>query len=161
MNKDGEFQLSDSIILRIESEADKYPIRKAAVKSALRYAQAEHGWISKDIVGAVAGILDLEPIEVFEVATFYDMFYTSPVGRHPIRVCTNVSCLLRGSTGIVDRLREDLAVEFGETSFDGRFTLLEAECLGACSGAPMMLIDDDYHQDLEPDQLGSILKPYQ
>ena len=105
--------------------------------------------------------MNLEPIEVFEVATFYIMFYTSPVGRHPIRVCTNISCLLRGSTGIVDRLREDLAVEFGETSFDGRFTLLEAECLGACSGAPMMIIDDDYHENLQPDQLGSILEPYQ
>ena len=161
MNKDGEFQLSDSVILKIESEADKYPSRKAAVKSALRYAQAEHGWISKDIVRAVARILDLEPIEVFEVATFYDMFYTSPVGRHPIRVCTNVSCLLRGSTGIVNRLREDLAVDFGETSSDGRFTLLEAECLGACSGAPMMIIDDDYHEDLQPDLLDSILESYQ
>ncbi len=89
------------------------------------------------------------------------MFYTSPVGRHPIRVCTNVSCLLRGSTGIVNRLREDLAVDFGETSSDGRFTLLEAECLGACSGAPMMIIDDDYHEDLQPDQLDNILESYQ
>jgi NADH-quinone oxidoreductase subunit E len=161
LNKGGDFQLPDSIILKIESEADKYPIRKAAVKSALRYAQTEHGWISKDIIGAVAIILNLEPIEVFEVATFYDMFYTSPIGRHPIRVCTNVSCLLRGSTGIVNRLREDLAVDVGETSSDGRFTLLEAECLGACSGAPMMIVDDDYHEDLQPDQLDSILDSYQ
>ena len=161
MNKGGDFQLSDSIILKIESEADKYPFRRAAVKSALRYAQTEHGWISKDIIGAVGRILNLEPIEVFEVATFYDMFYTSPVGRHPIRVCTNVSCLLRGSTGIVNRLRKDLAVDFGETSSDGRFTLLEAECLGACSGAPMMIVDHDYHEDLQPDQLGSILDSYQ
>lgn len=161
MSGEGEFQLSDSVILKVESEADKYPIRRAAVKSALRYAQAEHGWISEDIVRAVAGILDLEPIEVSEIATFYDMFYTSPVGRHPIRVCTNVSCLLRGSAGIVNRLREDLAVDFGETSADGRFTLLEAECLGACGGAPMMVVDDDYHEDLQPDQLHSILEPYQ
>ena len=130
MNEDSEFRLSDSVILKIESEADKYPVRKAAVKSALRYAQAEHGWISQDIVAVLARLLNLEPIEVFEVATFYDMFYTSPVGRHPIRVCTNISCLLRGSTGITNRLREDLAIDFGETSSDGRFTLLEAECLG-------------------------------
>jgi NADH-quinone oxidoreductase subunit E len=73
LNKGGDFQLSDSIILKIESEADKYPFRRAAVKSALRYAQTEHGWISKDIIGAVGRILNLEPIEVFEVATFYDM----------------------------------------------------------------------------------------
>ena len=161
MNEDSEFRLSDSVILKIESEADKYPARKAAVKSALRYAQAEHGWISKDIVAALARLLDLEPIEVFEVATFYDMFYTSPVGRHPIRVCTNVSCLLRGSTGIANRLREDLAIDFGETSSDGRFTLLEAECLGACGGAPMMIIGDDYHEDLRLENLGSILESYQ
>ena len=100
--------LSTSLIEKVEKEATKYPTRRAAVKSALRYAQAEHGWITEDVVKAVASLLALRPIEVFEVATFYDMFYTQPVGKYPIRVCTNVSCLLRGSGKIINALCEQL-----------------------------------------------------
>jgi len=152
--------LSPSVLEKIEVEALKYPVRRAAVKSALRYAQAEQGWVNDDVVRAVAQVLNLEPIEVFEVATFYDMFYTQPVGRHPIRVCTNVSCLLRGAGVVVDALCKTLAVGVGETSADGRFTILEAECLGACGGAPMMSVGNDYHENLEPEKLESILEQY-
>ena len=152
--------LSASLIEKVEKEATKYPTRRAAVKSALRYAQAEHGWISEEVVKAVASLLALRPIEVFEVATFYDMFYTQPVGQHPIRVCTNVSCLLRGSGKIIDALCEQLNVELGETTPDGRFTVLEAECLGACGGAPMMAVGNDYHEDLTPETINQNLELY-
>jgi NADH-quinone oxidoreductase E subunit len=111
-------------------------------------------------VKAVASLLALRPIEVFEVATFYDMFYTQPVGKHPIRVCTNVSCLLRGSGKIIDALCEQLNVELGETTPDGQFTVLEAECLGACGGAPMMAVGNDYHEDLTPETINKNLEPY-
>ena len=152
--------LSESVIQKIEAEAGKYPTRRAAVKSALRYAQAEHGWINEDVVAAVAVVLNLERIEVFEVATFYDMFYTSPVGRFPVRVCTNVSCLLRGADNIMDSLCERLEVRAGGTTADGRFTVFTAECLGACGGAPMMAVGDDYHEDLTPEGLDAILERY-
>ncbi len=152
--------LPEAIIQKIEAEAGKYPTRRAAVKSALRYAQAELGWISEDVVKSVAEVLDLERIEVFEVATFYDMFYTRPVGRFPVRVCTNVSCLLRGADDIMNSLCQRLGVEAGETTADGRFTVFPAECLGACGGAPMMAVGDDYHEDLEAGGLDEILERY-
>lgn len=152
--------LPETIIRKIEAETGKYPTRRAAVKSALRYAQAEFGWISEDVVKAVAEVLGLERIEVFEVATFYDMFYTRPVGRFPVRVCTNVSCLLRGADGIMESLCQNLGVEAGETTADGRFTVFAAECLGACGGAPMMAVGDDYHEDLKADELDKILERY-
>ena len=160
MTADSDGILSQSIIQKIEVEAAKYPFRRAAVKSALRYAQAEHGWINEAVVGAVAEVLNLERIEVFEVATFYDMFYTRPVGRFPVRVCTNISCLLRGADDIMDSLCERLGVEAGATTPDGRFTVFPAECLGACGGAPMMLVGDDYHEDLTTEGLDAILERY-
>ena len=108
----------------------------------------------------LAEVLGLERIEVFEVATFYDMFYTRPVGKFPVRVCTNVSCLLRGADGLMESLCQRLGVEEGETTADGRFTVFAAECLGACGGAPMMSVGDDYHEDLKADELDKILERY-
>ena len=137
--------LTEAIIQKIEAEAGKYPTRRAAVKSALRYAQAEFGWISEDVVKAVAEVLGLERIEVFEVATFYDMFELKPIGRHKIGLCTNISCQLRGVDAISKRFKERLGVDFGGTTDDGLFTLKEFECLGACTRAPMCLIDETYH----------------
>lgn len=150
--------LSDALRAKIEKETTKYPVRRAAVKSALRYAQEEHGWISDDVVKAVAEFLELEPIQVYEVATFYDHFDTEPVGRHRIQVCTSVSCMLRGSNEIVDHLKQRLGIGFDETTADGRVSLRESECLAACGGAPMMMVDDDYHEDLTPERVDAILK---
>ena len=154
---DYAFSLSQDLIDKIEKEAAKYPSRRAAVKSALRYCQDQVGWISDEVVRAVSSHLGLQPIEVYEVATFYDMFYTEPVGKYQIRVCTNVSCMLRGAEVIVDSLKEKLEIEIGETSSDGRFTLLEAECLGACGGAPMLICNNQYYENLTVDQLDSLL----
>jgi NADH-quinone oxidoreductase subunit E len=152
------YRLSKSAKEKIEKEASKYPSRRAAVKSALRYCQEEAGWISKEIVNAVAEFLGITPIEVYEVATFYDMFYTEPGGRHRIRVCTNVSCMLRGSETIVKHLQDRLGIELGETSSDGRITLLEAECLGACGGAPMLICGHQYFENLTIEKLDSLLE---
>lgn len=160
MSQSSKNCLSSDILHKIESEIQKYPSPRAAVKSALRYAQEEAGWITEDIINGVAQILEMKPIEVYEVASFYDMFYTKPVGRHPIRVCTNVSCLLRGSKKIMSSLCKHLDVGVGETTSDDRFTLLEAECLGACGGAPMMIVDNDYHENLTPENIALILELY-
>ena len=93
----------------------------------------------------------------FEVATFYDMFYTKPVGRHRIRVCTNVSCMLRGSTDVLNHLKEKLGVEVGETTADGKVALFEAECLGACGGAPMLICNNRYVENLTPEGVDQLL----
>ena len=154
---DQPYCLSQAVIDKVDKEAAKYPSRRAAVKSALRYCQEETGWVSNGVVTAVATHLGLEPIEVYEVATFYDMFYTEPGGRHRIRVCTNVSCMLRGAETIVNHLKEKLGIKVGETSPDGRITLLEAECLGACGGAPMLVCGNQYFENLTADKLDSLL----
>ena len=154
---DQPYRLSQAVMDKVDKEAAKYPSRRAAVKSALRYCQEETGWISNGVVTAVAPHLGLEPIEVYEVATFYDMFYTEPGGRHRIRVCTNVSCMLRGAETIVNHLKEKLGIKVGETSPDGRITLLKAECLGACGGAPMLVCGNQYFENLTTDKLDSLL----
>jgi len=154
---DQPYCLSQAVIDKVDKEAAKYPSRRAAVKSALRYCQEETGWVSNGVVTAVATHLGLEPIEVYEVATFYDMFYTEPGGRHRIRVCTNVSCMLRGAETIVNHLKEKLGIKVGETSPDGRITLLEAECLAACGGAPMLVCGNQYFENLTTDKLDSLL----
>ena len=154
---DHQYRLSQVVMDKVDKEAAKYPSRRAAVKSALRYCQEETGWVSNSVVTAVAEYLGLEPIEVYEVATFYDMFYTEPGGRHRIRVCTNVSCMLRGAEAIVSHLKEKLGIKVGETSADGRITLLEAECLGACGGAPMLVCGNQYFENLTTDKLDALL----
>ena len=154
---DRPYRLSQAVMDKVDKEAAKYPSRRAAVKSALRYCQEETGWVSNGVVTAVAEYLGLEPIEVYEVATFYDMFYTKPGGRHRIRVCTNVSCMLRGAETIVNHLKEKLGIKVGETSPDGRITLFEAECLGACGGAPMLVCGHQYFENLTTDKLDSLL----
>ena len=151
------YRMSQVVMDKVDKEAAKYPSRRAAVKSALRYCQEEAGWVSNGVVTAVAEYLGLAPIEVYEVATFYDMFYTEPGGRHRIRVCTNVSCMLRGAETIVSHLKEKLGIKVGETSQDGRITLLEAECLGACGGAPMLVCGNQYFENLTTDKLDSLL----
>ena len=154
---DQPYRLSQAVMDRVDKEAAKYPSRRAAVKSALRYCQEEAGWVSNGVVTAVAEYLGLAPIEVYEVATFYDMFYTEPGGRHRIRICTNVSCMLRGAETIVSHLKQKLGIKVGETSPDGRITLLEAECLGACGGAPMLVCGNQYFENLTADNLDSLL----
>ncbi len=151
------YALSQAVIDRVEAEAEKYPSRRAVLKSALRYCQEENGWISNNVVDAVAAYLGLTPIEVYEVATFYDMFYTRPVGRNQIRVCTNISCMLRGAETIMKYLKERLGVEVGGTTEDGRFTLFEAECLSACGTAPMLVCGDRYYEDLTVEKIDQML----
>ena len=154
---DQPYRLSQAVMDKVDKEAAKYPSRRAAVKLALRYCQEEVGWVSNGVVTAVATHLGLAPIEVYEVATFYDMFYTEPGGRHRIRVCTNVSCMLRGAETIVNHLKENRGINVGETSPDGRITLLEAECLAACGGAPMLVCGNQYFENLTTDKLDSLL----
>lgn len=136
--------LSQESLAKIDRELTKYPAdrRQAAVMSALRIAQDEKGWLSKDTVAFVAEYLGIPPIAALEVASFYNMYELEPVGQYKITVCTNISCMLRDSDVIVDHLQERLGICFNETTPDGKFTLKEGECMGCCGGAPLFHINN-------------------
>jgi len=141
----------------------KYPVdqKQSAVMSTLRIVQEAHGHLTPELMDAVADYLDMPSIAVYEVASFYTMYEHKPVGKHLINVCTNISCLLRDSRGVVDYLQKKLDVHLGETTTDGRFTLRAVECLGACVNAPMMQVDKDYHENLTTESIDKVLDQYQ
>jgi NADH-quinone oxidoreductase subunit E len=151
--------LSRESLASIDSEIAKYPAERksSAVMAALRIAQEEKGWLSESLMDYVAGLLGMRPIEVYEVATFYSMYELKPVGKHKICVCTNISCMLRGSDQVVKHLENRLGIRMGETTADGQYTLKEVECLAACVGAPMFQIGKDYYENLTPERIDEIL----
>ncbi len=151
--------LSPEVRARIDRWLAKYPAdqKQSASMAALRIVQEVHGSLSTELMDAIADYLEMEPISVYEVATFYTMYDLKPVGRHKISVCTNVSCMLCGSSEIMKYLEEKLAIRRGQTTPDGKFTLKEAECLAACAGAPMFQIGKDYHEHLTPEKIDTIL----
>jgi NADH-quinone oxidoreductase subunit E len=154
-------QLSAHVREEIDHWVAKFPPdrKRSAVLSALHAAQHENnGSLTTDLMDAVAAYLELAPIHVYEVATFYSMFETKPVGRHHISVCTNISCMLRGSQEVVDHVEKKLGIKTGESTADGRIYLKrEEECLAACTGAPMMMVDHVYHENLTPESIDKIL----
>ena len=133
--------LSEQALQQIAIEVAKYPAdqKQSAVMGALRIAQVEHGWVSPEIMVEVAQVLDMPAIAVEEVATFYNMYDTKPVGKHKITVCTNLPCALSGGVTAADYLKEKLGIDFNETTADGMFTLKEGECMGACGDSPVLL----------------------
>jgi NADH-quinone oxidoreductase subunit E len=151
--------LSKAALAQIDREIGKYPPehKQSAVMAALRIAQEEHGWLSESLMDHVAQLLEMRPIQVYEVATFYSMYDLKPVGKHKISVCTNISCMLCGSDEVVKHLENKLGIKIGETTKDGRFTLKEVECLAACGGAPMFQIGKQYYENLTPQKIDQIL----
>jgi NADH-quinone oxidoreductase subunit E len=136
--------LSAEMKRKIDREIAKYPPdqKRSAVMSALAFAQEEHGWLSTDIMDAVAQYLGMPPVAVYEVATFYAMYNLKPQGRFKIAICTNLPCALSGANEAANHLKERLGVDFNETTKDGTFTLKEGECFGACGDAPVLLVND-------------------
>ncbi len=153
--------LSEPLRAEIDRWIARFPEgrQRSAVIAALHAAQHEnHGFLTPELMDAIAAYLGLPPIQVYEVAAFYSMFETKPVGRHSISVCTNISCMLRGGENILAYLEKKLGVKVGESTPDGRFYLKrEEECLAACCGAPMMMIDHKYHENLTPARVDEIL----
>ena len=153
--------LSEHTRHEIDGWLKRYPPeqRRSAVLAALREAQHQnHGYVTEELMDAVAAYLDLPPIWVYEAASFYSMFETRPVGRHSISVCTNISCMLRGGEEILACVESKLGIKVGESTADGRFYLKpEEECLAACCGAPMMMVDHVYHESLTPQRVDEIL----
>jgi NADH-quinone oxidoreductase subunit E len=154
-------KLSEHVREEIDHWVEKFPPdrKRSAVISALHAVQHEnHGYLTTDLMDAVAEYLDLPNILVYEVASFYSMFETKPVGRHHISVCTNISCMLRGSQEVVEYVEKKLGIKTGTSTPDGRIYLKrEEECLAACCGAPMMMVDHVYHENLTPQSIDKIL----
>ncbi|HAS50888.1 MAG TPA: NADH-quinone oxidoreductase subunit NuoE [Gammaproteobacteria bacterium] len=156
---------SDLLSAHARAEIDhwltRYPAdrKQSAVLAALREVQHEnHGYLTTELMDAVADYLDLPPIAVYEVATFYSMFETKPVGRHNIAVCTNISCMLRGGETVLAHIEKKLGIKLGESTPDGKFYLKrEEECLAACCGAPMMQVDHVYYEHLTPEKVDQVL----
>lgn len=135
--------------------------KRSAVIGALHAVQHEHGHLNTELMDAVAEYLGLPPIQVYEVASFYSMFETRPVGRHHISVCTNISCMLCGGEEILSHVERRLGIKAGESTADGRFYLKqEEECLAACTGAPMMMVDHVYYENLTPGKVDEILEQH-
>lgn len=153
--------LSPQAIEKIEYELTKYPAdqRQAAVMSALRIVQTERGWLSKESISEVANYLRMPEIAAMEVASFYNMYDLVPVGDYKITICTNISCMLRGSDEVVSHLKTKLGVGFNEITEDGKFCLKEGECMGCCGGAPLMHINNtQMHEFLTTEKVDEILK---
>jgi NADH-quinone oxidoreductase subunit E len=137
--------LNADSLAKIERELGKYPPeqKQSAVMSALRIAQEQQGWLSNELMEEVAGVLGIPPVWVYEVATFYNMYNLKPLGKHKLVMCTNLPCALSGAVEAAEHLKHRCGVrEFNETSGDGRFTVKEGECLGACGDAPVLVVDN-------------------
>ena len=154
-------QLSKHACEEIDALIAKFPEgkQKSALLGALNIVQHENqGFLTEELMDAVAAYLNLAPIEVYEVASFYSMYELKPVGRHNVAICTNICCMLMGSGTIVDHVEKKLGIKLGESTDDGRIYLkIEEECLAACAGGPMMQVDHVYHEKLTPEKVDEIL----
>lgn len=152
--------LTDEERREIEAELPRYADKRAVSIDAMKIVQRHRGWVSDEALDDIAELLEMTSDELEGVATFYPMIYREPVGRHVVLYCDSVSCWVMGCERVRDQLRSLLGIDPGETTGDGRFTLLPIVCLGTCDHAPAMMIDDDLHRDLEPERIDAILDRY-
>ncbi len=153
--------LTDQEKYEILEEAGMYPYRQALCIDALKIVQSHRGWVSDDSIRDIAEFLEMPAGEVDGVATFYSRIYRYPVGRHVILVCDGMSCFIMGYEPLYDHIRKKLGISFGETTADGRFTLLPISCLGDCDHAPSMMINDDLYNLLTTEKIEELLEKYQ
>jgi NADH-quinone oxidoreductase subunit E len=144
----------------IEAEIARYPSRQSIGVDALKMVQEDRGWVSDEDLEDLADFLGMTPAELDSVATFYNLIYRRPVGRHVIHICDSVSCWIMGYEQLQRRLEAELGVGMGQTTADGRFTLLPIPCLGCCDHAPSLMIDENLHEDVSLDNVQSILEQY-
>ncbi len=152
--------LSQEVLKKIDREVAKYPAdqKQSAVMAALAHAQDEKGWLPQEIIAEIAAYLGMAPMAVFEVASFYNMYDLHPVGRHKLTVCTNLPCALSGGVDAADYLKQKLGIDFNETTADGKFTLKEGECMGACGDAPVVIVNNKRMCSfMLPDQIDKLL----
>jgi NADH-quinone oxidoreductase subunit E len=157
LGEDRSARISSEIRAKIEADMAKFPAKRGALLNALHLVQTQTGHISPEIAVELADLFEIHPTDVQGVVSFYTMFYDRPQGRHHAYVCTNLSCSLRGGRALLRELEEHLGVRPGETTEDQRITLGHEECLGACAYAPVMRVDETYHEDLDLEQAKKIL----
>lgn len=150
--------ISDSAVERIREVEKKYPAGRSALLPGLHIAQNEVGWVSRDVMEDVAEVLSVPVDQVEEVASFYTMYYTQPVGTYVLEVCKTLPCSILGSDEIVDYISQKLGIAPGETTDDGMFTLFRVECLAACHRAPIMQVNHRYYQDLTPEKVDALIE---
>ncbi len=152
--------LSEIALKKIDREVAKYPSdqKQSAVMAALAIAQDEKGWLARETIAFVAQVLEMTPIAVYEVASFYNMYDLEPTGKYKLTICTNLPCALSGGAHAADYLKQKLGIDFNETTADGRFTLKEGECLGACGDAPVLLMNNKRMCSfMTPEQIDKLL----
>jgi NADH-quinone oxidoreductase subunit E len=152
--------LTEAEMQEIDHEISLLPYKKAGVIEALKIVKHHRGWVSDESVEAVAAYLEMSPAEVDSVATFYNLIFRKPVGRHVILLCDSISCYVMGYDKLYAELKQLTGIKFGETSADGRFTLLPNACLGCCDRAPALMIDEDLFRDVKVEMLDQLLAAY-
>jgi NADH-quinone oxidoreductase subunit E len=151
------FQFTEENKKKFEAVLARYPKKLAAMLPTLWLAQEQNGWVSPEVMEYVGQLLEVPPSKVYEVATFYTMFHKEPIGSHHFQVCRTLSCQLMGAEGITAQIKQRLGIGVGETSSDGRYTLSEVECLGSCGTAPMLQLNDDFHENLTAEKLDKLI----
>jgi NADH-quinone oxidoreductase E subunit len=152
------FKFTEENLARIEKSKAKYPTNLAAVMDTVYIAQEQNGYISEEVMEEIASVLNIDKVQVLSVVTFYTMYFTKPMGKYHVQVCTNVSCMLRGAYEIWDAVKEKLGLENMEVSADGKFSLEEVECMGACGYAPMIAINEQFYENLTKEKVLEILE---
>ena len=153
-------RLSEAEIAEIEHEMALYPDKRAVGLEALKIVQKHQGWVSDESLLGIAKYLDIPPSDLEGVATFFNLVYRQPVGRHVMLFCNSVSCWIMGCEGIKQHIKDKLDIDFGQTSADGDFTLIPVPCLGDCDRAPVMLVGEDLHRNLTPEKINKIILDY-
>ncbi len=148
---------SDTARRELEAILSRYPDKEAAILPALHLAQREFGYVSDEAIVYVSGLLGFTPARIEGVATFYTMYNRKPVGKYHLQVCRNISCSLMGAEHLIEHVSKKLGIKPGETTPDGKFTLSKAECLGSCGTAPVMQVNDDYHEELTEEKIDALL----
>jgi NADH-quinone oxidoreductase subunit E len=150
--------LSEATVKNIKERASKYPFQKGAILPALTFAYKQLGYVDNEVYKEISDLIKVPQVEIAEAASFYTMFPKKPRGRYLLQVCNNISCALLGADAMVGYVEDKLSIKRGETTEDGLFTLISVECLGSCCTAPMIQINDDFHENLTSEKLGDILE---
>ena len=151
---------SDDIQKEVDATIEMFPVKRSALLPLLHLVQREEGYVGEEAMRWVADILDLTPIQVYEVVTFYTLFNLKPVGKYHLQVCQTLSCALAGAGNLISKLKDRLGIEVGETTPDGLFTLKTVECLASCGTGPMMQVNDTYYENLDDDKLDALLDQF-
>jgi NADH-quinone oxidoreductase E subunit len=153
-----EFKFTDDNLKRVNESIAKYPHKRAAIMPVLYIAQEQNGFISGEVMTAIANLLEITPEDVLGVVTFYTMYHQQPMGKYHIQVCTNISCMLKGGYEIYDRVKEKLGLDNMQVSPDKLFSLEEVECMGSCGTAPMLAVNEDYFENLTKESTDQIIE---